>query len=325
MREFENFFDKLRKYCDFELEFDKTNQLFKFNKEYVDAHIADHFREDTLGFYDEFSRLYDAAANKLKFVEDTIEIIRHTTSVIGKKKLYLPKNFKKIKGGVVFTIDNPILKRPHNFTPESLKQAFENFDENSPKVIAFLLCNPDSPKVYRNQLIVERALTHFVFVEFYESLTYMEANLEKVIKELKTYQYFKLEDVNPVVISERCVIPFTKIEVAHIFQALFEEEIFTFPNVDGRKFTDKRNNFINRNFSYIPNKKKKIPIPIDNINVQFSDISNLDFEEEEKQLKIIEKIHKSISKKLEERRQRVENNRKLYKNGRNKNTNRTSN
>ena len=97
MREFENFFDKLRKYCDFELEFDKTNQLYKFNKEYVDAHTADHFREDTLGFYDEFSRLYDVATNKLKFVEDTIEIIRYTTSVFYNKNLLLPKNFKKIK------------------------------------------------------------------------------------------------------------------------------------------------------------------------------------------------------------------------------------
>jgi hypothetical protein len=322
MREFENFFDKLRKYCDFELEFDDTNKLFKFNKEYIDAHTADHFREDTLVFYDEFSRLYDVATDKLKFVEDTITIIKYTKSVFYNKNLLSPHNFKKIKGATVFTTDNPIVTRPHDFTPQSLKEAFENFNENSPKVIAFLLCNPDCPKVYRNQLIVERALLYFVMVEFCESLKYMEANLEKIIKELKTYQYCKLEDVNPVVISERCVIPFTKIEVAHIFQALFEEEIFTFPNVDGRKFTDKRNKFIDNNFTYVGNKKKQIPI--NHINVQFSDISNQDFEEEEKQLKIIENLHKSISKKLEERRQRVENNRKLYKNGRNKNTNRTS-
>jgi hypothetical protein len=323
MGEFENFFDKLRKYCDFELEFDDTNKLFKFNKEYIDAHTADHFREDTLVFYDEFSRLYDVATDKLKFVEDTITIIKYTKSVFYNKNLLSPHNFKKIKGATVFTTDNPIVTRPHDFTPQSLKEAFENFNENSPKVIAFLLCNPDCPKVYRNQLIVERALLYFVMVEFCESLKYMEANLEKIIKELKTYQYCKLEDVNPVVISERCVIPFTKIEVAHIFQALFEEEIFTFPNVDGRKFTDKRNKFIDNNFTYVGNKKKQIPI--NHINVQFSDISNQDFEEEEKQLKIIENLHKSISKKLEERRQRVENNRKLYKNGRNKNTNRTSN
>jgi len=313
MGEFENFFDKLRKYCDFELEFDKTNQLFKFNKEYVDAHTADHFREDTLGFYDEFSRLYDAAANKLKFVEDTIEIIRHTTSVIGKKKLYLPKNFKKIKGGVVFTIDNPILKRPHNFTPESLKQAFENFDENSPKVIAFLLCNPDSPKVYRNQLIVERALTHFVFVEFYESLTYMEANLEKIIKELKTYQYCKLEDVNPVVISDRCVIPFTKIETAYIFHALFEGGIFTFPNLEDRKFTAKRNKFINRNFIYVDDDNNQIPIK--DIKVQFSDIKNLDNVQVARQCNILELLHEKISNMLEESRKQNEkyNNKKWKK------------
>ena len=312
MREFENFFDKLRKYCDFELEFDKTNQLFKFNKEYIDAHTTDHFREDTLGFYDEFSRLYDVATNKLKFVEDTIEIIRYTTSVFYNKNLLLPKNFKKIKGATVFTTDNPVVTRPHDFTPQSLKQAFENFDENSPKVIAFLLCNPDCPKVYRNQLIVERALLYFVMVEFCESLTYMEANLEKVIKELKTYQYCKIEDVNPVVISDRCVIPFSKIETAYIFHALFEQGIFTFPNLEDRKFTAKRNKFINSNFIYVDEDNNQIPIK--DIKVQFSDIKNLDNVQAARQCNILEILHEKISNMLEEsRKQNEKNNYKKWK------------
>lgn len=313
MGEFENFFDKLRKYCDFELEFDKTNQLFKFNKEYVDAHTADHFRDDTLVFYDEFTRLYDAATDKLKFVEDTIEIIRYTTSVFDKKKLLSPHNFKKIKGATVFTKDNPVVTRPHDFTPQSLKQAFENFDENSPKVIAFLLCNPDYPKLYRNQLIVERALLLFVMSEFYESLKYMEANLEKIIKELKTYQYCKLEDVNPVVISDRCVIPFTKIETAYIFHALFEGGIFTFPNLEDRKFTAKRNKFINRNFIYVDDDNNQIPIK--DIKVQFSDIKNLDKVQVARQCNILELLHEKISNMLEESRKQNEkyNNKKWKK------------
>ena len=312
MREFENFFDKLRKYCDFELEFDKTNQLFKFNKEYIDAHTTDHFREDTLGFYDEFSRLYDVATNKLKFVEDTIEIIRYTTSVFYNKNLLLPKNFKKIKGATVFTTDNPVVTRPHDFTPQSLKHAFENFDEHSPKAIAFLLCNPDCPKVYRNQLIVERALLYFVMVEFCESLTYMEANLEKVIKELKTYQYCKIEDVNPVVISDRCVIPFSKIETAYIFHALFEQGIFTFPNLEDRKFTAKRNKFIDSNFIYVDEDNNQIPIK--DINVQFSDIKNLDNVQVARQRNILEILHEKISNILEEsRKQNEKNNNKKWK------------
>ena len=304
MREFENFFERLSMYCHIELEFDKTNKLYKFNKEYIDAHTADHFREVTLGFYDEFSKLYDETSNKLKFVEKTINIVREGISVFDKRKVLLPKNFKKIKREIVFTTDNPIVTKPHDFTPQSLKAAFENFDEHSPKIIGFLISSPECPKVYRNQLIVENSLLYFVMVEYCNSLKYMEANLEMVITELKTYQYCKIEDVNPVVLSERCVIPFTKIEAAYIFQALFEEEIFTFPNVDDRKFTAKRNKFIDSNFTYVDKHKKQIPI--NHINVQFSDISNSEPTEEEKQLKVLENLHKSISKKLEERRQRVE-------------------
>jgi len=322
MGEYEKFFKRLESYCHFELEFDDTNKLYKFNKVYIDGHTADHFMDDTHDIYDELSRLYDTSTDKLKFVEKTISIIRKGTSVFDQRKVLLPKNFKKIKREITFTTDNPVVNKPHDFTPQSLKAAFENFDEHSPKIIGFLICSPECPKVYRNQLIVENALLYFVMVEYCNSLKYMEANLDMVINELKTYQYCKIEDVNSVVFSERCVIPFSKIEVAHIFQALFEEEIFTFPNVEGRKFTAKRNKFIDRNFTYVY--KKKQQIPIDNINQQFSDISNLDFEEEEKQLKIIEKLHNSLSKKLEERRHRVEKNRKLYKNGRNKNTNRSS-
>ena len=312
MREFENFFDKLRKYCDFELEFDDTNKLFKFNKEYIDAHTTDHFREDTLVFYYEFSRLYDVATDKLKFVEDTITIIKYTTSVFYNKNLLLPQNFKKIKGATVFSTDNPIVTSPHDFTPQSLKEAFENFDENSPKVLAFLLCNPDCPKVYRNQLIVERALLYFVMVEFCESLTYMEVNLEKVIKELKTYQYCKIEDVNPVVISDRCVIPFSKIETAYIFHALFEQGIFTFPNLEDRKFTAKRNKFINRNFIYVDEDNNQIPIK--DIKVQFSDIKNLDNVQVARQCNILEILHEKISNMLEEsRKQNEKNNNKKWK------------
>ena len=312
MRDFENFFDKLRKYCDFELEFDDTNKLFKFNKEYIDAHTADHFREDTLVFYDEFSRLYDVATDKLKFVEDTITIIKYTTSVFYNKNLLLPQNFKKIKGATVFSTDNPIVTSPHDFTPQSLKEAFENFDENSPKVLAFLLCNPDCPKVYRNQLIVERALLYFVMVEFCESLTYMEVNLEKVIKELKTYQYCKIEDVNPVVISDRCVIPFSKIETAYIFHALFEQGIFTFPNLEDRKFTAKRNKFINSNFIYVDEDNNQIPIK--DIKVQFSDIKNLDNVQAARQCNILEILHEKISNMLEEsRKQNEKNNYKKWK------------
>ncbi len=129
---------------------------------------------------------------------------------------------------------------------------------------------------------------------------------------LKTYQYFKLEDVNPVVISERCVIPFMKIEAAYIFHALFEEGIFTFPDVDENKFNDKRNKFIDRNFTYVDKKKKQIPIK--DIKVQFSDIKNLDNGQVKRQIKILEKLHEKITNMLEEsRKQNEKNNIKKWK------------
>ena len=312
MRKYENFFERLSMYCHIELEFDKTNQLYKFNKEYIDAHTADHFREVTLGFYDEFSKLYDETSNKLKFVEKTINIVRKGISVFDKRKVLLPKNFKKIKREIVFTTDNPIVTKPHDFTPQSLKQAFENFDENSPKLIAFLLCNPDCPKEYRNQLIVEKALLYFVMVEYCNSLRYLEANLEMIITELTTYQYCKIEDVNPVVISDRCVIPFSKIETAYIFHALFEQGIFTFPNLEDRKFTAKRNKFINSNFIYVDEDNNQIPIK--DIKVQFSDIKNLDNVQAARQCNILEILHEKISNMLEEsRKQNEKNNYKKWK------------
>jgi hypothetical protein len=312
MGEYEKFFKRLERYCHFEIEFDKTNKLYKFNKEYIDAHTADHFMDDTHDIYDELSRLYDAATDKLKFVEKTIEIIRKGTSVFDQRKVLLPKNFKKIKREITFTTDNPVVMRPHDFTPQFLKAAFENFDEHSPKIIGFLISSPECPKVYRNQLIVENALLYFVMVEYCNSLKYMEANLEMVITELITYQYCKIEDVNSVVVSERCVIPFTKIETACIFHALFEEGIFTFPDVDENKFTDKRNKFIDRNFTYVDKKKKQIPIK--DIKVQFSDIKNLDNVQVARQCNILEILHEKISNMLEEsRKQNEKNNNKKWK------------
>lgn len=312
MREFENFFERLSMYCHIELEFDKTNKLYKFNKEYIDAHTADHFREVTLGFYDEFSKLYDETSNKLKFVEKTINIVREGISVFDKRKVLLPKNFKKIKREIVFTTDNPIVTKPHDFTPQTLKHAFENFDEHSPKIIGFLISSPECPKVYRNQLIVEKALLYFVVVEYCNSLRYLEANLEMIITELTTYQYCKIEDVNPVVISDRCVIPFSKIETAYIFHALFEQGIFTFPNLEDRKFTAKRNKFINSNFIYVDEDNNQIPIK--DIKVQFSDIKNLDNVQAARQCNILEILHEKISNMLEEsRKQNEKNNYKKWK------------
>jgi hypothetical protein len=299
MGEYEKFFKRLERYCHFELEFDDTNKLYKFNKVYIDAHTADHFIDDTHDIYDELSRLYDAATDKLKFVEKTISIIREGISVFDQRKVLLPKNFKKIKREITFTKNNPVVNRPHDFTPQSLKAAFENFDEHSPKIIGFLICSPECPKVYRNQLIVENALLYFVMVEYCNSLKYIEANLEMVINELKTYQYCKLEDVNPVVISDRCVIPFTKIETAYIFQALFEEGIFTFPNLEDRKFTAKRNKFIDRNFIYVDDDNNQIPIK--DINVQFSLIKSLDKNQVARQKNILELLQKKISIMLEEK------------------------
>jgi hypothetical protein len=114
------------------------------------------------------------------------------------------------------------------------------------------------------------------------------------------------------VISDRCVIPFTKIETAYIFQALFEEGIFTFPNLEDRKFTAKRNKFIDRNFIYVDDDNNQIPIK--DINVQFSLIKSLDKNQVARQKNILELLQKKISIMLEEKiKHNEKNNNKKWK------------
>ncbi len=292
MKEIKRIIEDVKNYCDFYLEFDKTNVLYKFNDMYIDEIDFDMFENKIKIFKEDLVSILKAAGKPLPLLKDLLKELRIIIVPYKNEGVDNYSNFDKFSRLIVTTQNNPIKKIDRRYSVEELNKFNTEYDENNEELYYYLISKRNDEIKFENQAEIEKIKLHYTITKFYESIYLFENFLEELKVNIEKYSFFQFDDALPSEYRHRCTVNYSKMETAHLFNALFESGILFFPDYDGDHFKTKRNSFIDENFNYVDKREYNKIEKIAKISKEFTYINSR--RQEERQREILEKLINSL-------------------------------
>ncbi|MEY4963324.1 MAG: hypothetical protein RLZZ323_643 [Bacteroidota bacterium] len=296
MNKIKNYITEIKNYCDFNLEFDSLNELYRFNTKSAENIDTKDFYNKIENFKLELISILKASENSTLLIEEVLTELYKITKWYEKEGIYKFSNFNKLDKLIVETVNHPIiLTEQKKYTLKEILEIEVDMETKYEELLYYIISKKSFTFDYLNPLDLERVKLHFVLIKFFESISSLEKFLLQLMENFNKYGYYQFNDIMPTEYWNRCTIKLNKIESAHFFNALFESELFYFPNYPNgsNNMLKKRNQFIEDNFNYTDNRNKNKVVKIESIEKEFSTIGGV-----KKKYKNIEFID-SIILKLE--------------------------
>ena len=266
-----NYLDKIKAFCDFTIEYDRSNKTYLFNNKYIDDIDCLEY-EVSINILK--SELIDVCIDIKKpqnFIKNVLIEIEKTAVWYEKERIELFENFEKLSPIIVESRKNKIREAKSKYTIEQLRIDTDAVDSNSDDLLFYLILNKSITNNYKLKGDLERVKLHYVVIEYFKSI-YSLIEYLLMLDDLE--EKFGIEDFNqfrPIPEPHlRCNINLSKIECAHLFNAFFETGYFFFDSKSDLKNKRAKMKFIDSNFNY-RNQHGKIAT-MKNIIKEFSEI-----------------------------------------------------
>ena len=224
-----NYLDKIKAFCDFTIEYDRSNKTYLFNNKYIDDIDCLEY-EVSINILK--SELIDVCIDIKKpqnFIKNVLIEIEKTAVWYEKERIELFENFEKLSPIIVESRKNKIREAKSKYTIEQLRIDTDAVDSNSDDLLFYLILNKSKTNNYKLKGDLERVKLHYVVIEYFKSI-YSLIEYLLMLDDLE--EKFGIEDFNqfrPIPEPHlRCNINLSKIECAHLFNAFFETGYFFF-------------------------------------------------------------------------------------------------
>jgi len=299
MNNIEKIKTEIKEYCDFDILFDRKNNTYLFKSKNVN-HIKFNQYETTVeAIIKDINTILVKTSEKIVLIDELLSIINSTTKALESLDIENFLSFNKLNPLILELLDNQIkekdpikIRYDYQFLMELPEELNEKYDE-----IVYFLCSRKSiTKNYIDKSDIEKVKLQFTLITYNNSIQKLEDYLFSTKNYIQKYGYFQPEDINSLSIYKRCTVNFSKIEVAMLFQALFEADIFSFPAYDEYDLNQKRNFFIDNHFNFVNDRNKKTVTAIQEIVKEYSKINSVDYVKESQAnfRKLINKLEEKI-------------------------------
>jgi hypothetical protein len=299
MKQIRNFLTEVKNYCNLSIEFDKTNQLYKFNDLYVDEINHNMFQEKIDNFKVELVSILKLTGKPLPLINDLLSELRFISEPYRQEELNKFSNLKKLNSLIVVTEKNPIIKLDIGYTLDELNEFDTINDENKEELFYYLITKRSHENPFKNYDQIKKIKFHYTVLKYFESISLFEEFLEELKINIEKYNFTEYDDLLPSDYRQRCTVKFNKMETAYFFNALFDSGILFFEGYTNKNCGFKRNLFIDDNFNYVYERKSNRIEKISLISKEFQKIN--DYKRKEKNIEIIEQL----IEKLEEIRSKI--------------------
>lgn len=265
------FTEKIKNTCDFNIEYDKSNRIYLFNTLYPESININSFEE-------KITELQNGLIDILIDIKKPQEFITNVLSELNKiaiwyetEKIYNFENFQKLTPIIVNSIKNIRIITKPNYTINYINGLPSELDENSNDFLCYLVMNKSKTKNYKLKRDFEKVKLHYVLTKYFESIYSLIDFLLILDKQISNYGIEDYNQFRPIPKPTlRCTIKLSKIETANLFNVFFESGVFFFDLKSEIKQGKAKMEFINNNFNYI-NQHGKVA-NISNIIKEFGEI-----------------------------------------------------
>lgn len=293
------FLGEVKSYCDFYLEYDQTNHLYKFNNQFADEVDFESFNTKIIELKNKLiDVLIDIEKPKvlLKSVFSELVKITHWYEL---NKINDFKSFDELNRLIVTSTNNPIYKESIEYSLAETLKSTDISEKNSDSIFGYLIYHRINTNNYSDHQDFEKVKLHFILLKYFQSIYSFVGfllMLKGVINKYGIKDYDQFRPTTPPKL--RCTINLSKIESANLFNLLYLQGIFTFDLKSDAKREKAELDFINENFNYI-NPHGKVA-KMTNIIKEFGVINKFTYKESQK------KALDSLIDKLKLMRQRLD-------------------
>ncbi len=278
---------KIKTFCDFTIEYDRSNRTYLFNNQYIDDIDCLEFEFSIKNLESELIDVCNDIKKPQNFIKSVLKEIEKTAVWYETEKIDQFENFEKLSPIVVESKNNKTREAKLKYTVEQIRHTIYSFDNNSDDLLLYLILHKSKTKDYKLKSDIERVKLHYILTEYFKSIySFIEYLL--MLDELE--EKFGIEDFNqfrPIPKPHlKCNIKLSKIETANLFNAFFETGYFYFDITNKKNYKREIIRFIESNFNYI-NQHGKLS-NIGNLVKEFKEIES--FSEVENQIKIVETL-----------------------------------
>lgn len=298
-----NYLEKLKKFCDFTIEYDRSNRTYLFNDKYIDDIDCLEYEASITNLESELIDVCNDIKKPQNFIKTVLTEIEKTAVWYETENIEQFENFNKLKPIIVESIKNKTREAKSKYTVEQIRDTNDAIDPKSEELLFYLILNKSKTKNYKLKGDLERVKLHYLLREYFKSIySFIEYLL--MLDELE--EKYGIEDFNqfrPLPTPHlKCNIKLSKIEIANLFNVFFETGYFYFDITNEKQYRRSKIKFIENNFNYI-NQYGKLS-HIGELVKEFRDLESGN--EVENQVKIVQILIdklKTIQKTLEEKTQ----------------------
>ena len=260
MEKLSAYLQKLNNYCNCYLEFDSTNNRYKFNQKFSDEVNCELFESKVDDLKDELFNILDTIEKPRTYIAKVIAILNEAISWYESEKIYDFSSFKKFTLLITTSKDN----KQSDSNQITLKEILESPEVLSPDlddIFYYLILFKSKTDNYNNENDFEKVKLHYVLTKYFESiysfiksliiLEYIDDNFG-----LKEYDRFRpIKNPEP-----RCVGNLKKDELVTFFHGLFQSGLLGF-NFNSKVRREKAIfNFLDKNFNYVDRRNRIVKV-----------------------------------------------------------------
>ena len=275
------FFYEVKSYCDFYLEYDATNHLYKFNSQFVDEIFIESFDDKIIELKNKLIDVLIDIEKPEVLVKDLLIEITKIAEWYELNKISDFKSFNEVNRLIVTSIDNSEYVVPLEYTLEAIQKTSEITEKNGDGIFGYLIYHKITTNNYSIPGDFEKVKIHYVLSKYFKSIYSFIEFLLLLENNLIKYGIADYDQFRPTPPPKlRCIITLSKIESANLFNLLYRQGIFTFDLKSDAKREKAELDFINENFNYI-NQHGKVA-KMTNIIKEFGVINKFAYKESQK-------------------------------------------
>lgn len=284
MIKFNNYLGKIKSFCDFNIEYDRSNKTYLFNNQYLDDIDCNEFEDSIIKLQSELIDVLIDIKKPQNYIKNVLKEIEKIAIWYETERIKQFENFDKLSKLIVHSKGNQIKKSNSKYTIEQVKTSSEDLEINSDEMFFYLILNKSKTKNYRLKSDYQKVKLHYVVTKYFESIySFIEYLL--MLDEIE--EKYGIEDLNqfrPLPKPQlKCNIKLSKIETANLFNAFFITGYFYFDILNENQYKKAKIKFIENNFNYI-NQHGKLS-NIGNLVKEFGEIETFNYAEN--QIKVI--------------------------------------
>ena len=255
MKTSKDYIQKIKNYCDFNIEYDTTNNIYKFNTISVDEIDVTIFETEANILKYSLLTFLNNVENKAEFLHAVLKELKTNLDWYYEGKIRNFSNFYPIDKLTVNTV-NETAKSNSKYPIDYIREFNGEINDKYDGIFYYLILNKSVTQNYKNPLDFERVKLHYIIVKYFDSLLNLQDTLLSIVED---FNYYGIVDFNPAEIIDnvtRCNSKLGKFQTAYLFKILFDSKLFYYDHIDSEKNEKLMIQFLDKNFRYTRRDKK---------------------------------------------------------------------